>query len=285
MSSSQKVLKIFAIALAVFIIFTICSTILGGISLVCGVIFYDKFEDTAYYERDEINSNIVKQDIDRLQDLRENIKLDIDLEISNLEIKKGEKFNVEKINMKNDLRCRVSGNTLKIEENNHHWFRTRSESNSTVIVTIPNDITFSKVDISTGVGKMNVVDVKTMNLEIDSGIGVANFDNVTAEKADIDCGAGNFTMTNSVLINLDLDCGMGVTRISGDIRGNSKVSCGVGKTELNLTGGKDNYKIRTEIGLGTMVLNGENCSNDIYGNGDDYIKIDGGVGRVEITTK
>ena len=55
---------------------------------------------------------------------------------------------------------------------------------------------------------------------------------------------------------------------------------------MNLTGAHEDYRIRTETGLGAMTFNGELCTNgEIYGNGSSYLKIDGGVGRVDITTK
>ena len=133
MSSGQKVLKGFAIALAVFIIFIICSSILGGISLFCGIIFYDDFEENSYIE--EVDSEkIITENIETIENLTGHVNLDIDLEITNLEIKKGTSFKVEKINVGNNLRCKTTGNTLRIADDNSDWFWNRKESKATVII-------------------------------------------------------------------------------------------------------------------------------------------------------
>lgn len=285
MSSGQKVLKGFAIALAVFIILMICSAILGGISLLCGIIFYDGFNSETYIEEVE-SGKIVSEDIDRIENLTTNVKLDIDLEITNLEMKRGTTFKVEKMNVQDNLKCRVTGNTLKIEDDGSNWFWNRKESNAIVMITIPEEMKLDKVKISMGIGKLKMTDIETEKLELDGGVGVIELDHITVENTDIDGGAGNLTITNGILKNLDLDCGVGLTKVSGDMKGNSKISCGVGKTEISLTGAKEDYKIRTEKGLGEMTIDGKSClDGEIYGNGSNYIKIDGGVGRVNITTK
>lgn len=280
MSSVQKVIKIFAIILAIFIIINICSAIIGGIALFGGMMY------SVHHEEDTSMSSekIQEEQIDKIENLHKDISLDIELTTSNLEIKKGERFQVEKINMTDDLKCRLVGNTLKVEEKEQGFFNKKN-SNATLLITIPEDKTLHKMDIEMGIGKMQITDIKTAELDIDAGMGITTLENVVAQKANIDGGAGNFTITNGILENLDLDCGVGVTRIVGDVKGNSKISCGVGKTELHLSQVQENYRISTQIGLGGITLNGNKCNNSVYGSGDDYIRIDGGVGNVEITTK
>jgi len=282
MSSGQKVLKILAIILAIFIIVNICSAIIFGISLFSGIMYSSKRQinnSSSYETTSEI-------DVEKIEELRENVKLEIDLETSNLEIKQGEKFQVEKVNAATDLKCKVRGNTLEIKEKNSNWFHNRVDESSTVVVYIPEDVILDSLEIDTGIGIAQIDGVKTMKLDIDAGAGKITLNHVTAQKSDIDGGAGNFTISDSVLANLDLDCGVGVTKISGDIKGNSKISCGVGKTELNLIQEKDNYTIQTETGIGSITVNGVKCvDRQSYGNGENVIRIDGGVGSVEITTK
>lgn len=281
MSSVQKVIKILAIALAIFIIVNIFSAIIFGISIFSNIMHSAKYENT-----DGTTYEIISENIDKIETLKENVKLKIDLEISNLEIKEGEKFSVEKINVENNLKCKVVENTLEIEEKDYNWFNTQNNTNSTIIVTVPKDMILNEVKISNGIGKMEMKNIKTSKLELDTGVGITILDNIVAQKTDIDGGAGNLSINNSILVDLDLDCGVGSTKISGDIKGNSKISCGVGKTELDLVQNIESYNIETEVGIGTISINGENCvNNSKYGNGENSIKIEGGVGNVNITTK
>ncbi len=284
MSSGQKVLKILAMILAVFIIVSICSAILFGITLFSGIMYSSKHSDNGYRE-EMYTDEIVEENIDKIEQLSENVKLKIDLETCNLEVRKGEKFQVQKVNTSTNVKYKVIGNTLEIKEKNSNWFKPIEESSSTVIVYVPEDCVLEEFEASIGIGIADIKDVKTKKLDIDAGAGKTTLSNIVAEKTEIDGGAGNFAINDSILTNLDLDCGVGVTTIHGDIKGNSKISCGVGKTELHLIQAKENYRIRTEIGIGEITLNGERCTSDVYGNGDSYIKIDGGVGKVEITTK
>lgn len=283
MSSGQRILKILAIILAVFIIISICSAVLFGLTIFSGIMYSVKHNDSNY--REEIyTEETIEENIDKIENLSENVKVKIDLETSNLEIRKGKSFQVEKVNIVTDFKCKVTGDTLEIKERNLDWFN-HVDGTSTVIIYVPEDSVLDELEISTGVGIADIQGVKTVKLDIEAGAGKVTLNNVIAQKADIDGGAGSFIITDSILTDLDFDCGVGVTSITGDIKGNSKISCGVGKTELHLMQAEENYKIRVETGLGEMTLNGDACTSGIYGNGDDYIKIDGGVGKVEITTK
>lgn len=94
------------------------------------------------------------------------MKVKIDLEISNLEIK----------------------------EKNLDWFN-RVDENSTVIVYIPEDSLLDNLEISTGVGIDNIQGVKTIKLDIEAGAGKVTLNNIVAQKADIDGGVGKVEIT------------------------------------------------------------------------------------------
>lgn len=283
MSSGQKVLKVLAIILAIFIIISICSAILSGVAIFSGIMYSVNHHETSYSE-EIYTGETVEENIDEIASLSDNVTLKIDVETSNLEIRQGNEFKVQKINVGSNLKCKAKGNTLEIKEKDTNWFQDIEEER-TVIVYVPKNVVLDNLEVSIGAGITNIQNLQTMKLEIEAGAGNVYLDNIVAQKSKIDGGAGNFTINNSTLNNLDFDCGVGVTKITGDIKGNSKVSCGVGKTELHLSQPQKNYKINMETGLGNMTLNGENCTGGVYGNGSDYIKIDGGVGSVEITTE
>ena len=53
---------------------------------------------------------------------------------------------------------------------------------------------------------------------------------------------------------MDLDTGAGKFELEGIFTGYNKIDCGIGKLELTLDGGKDNYTITTDNGIGSVIL-------------------------------
>lgn len=277
MSSAQKIIKTLAIVFAIFLIVNICSAILWGISILTGAFAFQNYTGNKV-------ETIAQETITEIEKSEQIKELKIKTEITNLEIKQGNEFKIEKYNTTKALKYKVSGNTLTIEENsNFNWFQ---ENNARVVLTIPEDTMFKNIRIETGAGETKIAGLKTEKLKLNIGVGRTTISDLIANNADINGGAGSLTMENSILKDLDFDMGVGKSVIGGEIQGNSKIKCGVGKLELNLKDTFENYTIRVETGLGSIQLNGENCSdNSTYGNGDNKIKLEGGVGAVEITTK
>ena len=51
-----------------------------------------------------------------------------------------------------------------------------------------------------------------------------------------------------------------------------------------LIGEEDDYKIELDKGIGEATLDGKEMSDDsVYGAGENYVEIDGGVGKLNIT--
>lgn len=278
MSSAQKVIKTLAIVFAIFLIINICSGILFGISIFAGIMYsHNDSEETV-----SVDQKIEEQVINNLND---NTKLKIEFETINLEVVKGTEFKIEKINIKDNLKCTIHGNVIKLKEENGWGWLKKAKTNSTVILHIPENIILSDVKISTGIARVKIDGLKTIKLDIDAGVGNVTLNNIVSEKTEINGGEGKFEINSSVLRNLDFDCGIGTTKISGYIKGKNEINCGIGKVEVELLNGKENYTIETETGIGTITINGEKCSSDSkYGNGENYIRVDGGIGSTVITT-
>lgn len=54
--------------------------------------------------------------------------------------------------------------------------------------------------------------------------------------------------------------------------------------DITLKGDKENYKIVGEKGIGSLKIDGksQSGSNSTYGSGNNVIKVDGGVGSINI---
>lgn len=279
MSSGQQIIKVLAIIFAVFLIVNIFGWMLFGIATFIG---FTEMRDSI---GESSNSNTVataefsqvyEQPLDSIK---------IETGISKLTIKKGTELKVEGRNLPKRFSSKVAGTMLIVkEEGSKKLFG--NDITSEITITIPEGKTLDSLKINLGIGNNVIEDIEAKSLDLQCGVGVTELNNITVlSKAQIDGGAGKTTIKNSSFNNFDLEAGVGEIVINADITGKSKIECGVGRLELNLLQPEKAYAIKTETGLGRLAINGKKCSDDtVYGNGNNTIKITGGVGAVEITT-
>ena len=229
MNSAQKVIKYVAIAFAILLSITI---IKFGLDVA-----YIVLNSAGLVHRSE--SKISNVNFNELSSY-----LDIDLKISNLEIKKGDSFRYE--SNVDGLESYQDGNKLVIRDKEEKNFFNRKGSYVTLYV--PENLVFDKVNISMGIGNLDIKDVD--------------------------------------LNDVTLDLGIGKTNIESNLKGINKLECGIGKINLNLSLDKDEYTFKLKKGIGKIDLNGETIDNDNnIGNGLNIIDVDGGIGKISIYTK
>lgn len=267
MTTSQKVIKYCAIAFAIFLIVTIISVIL---SLIYGLASALGLKKETTNETGIIN---LEGDLTAY--------LDVDVAYSNLNIKIGKEFlaqtNNENIQFKQDR------NELKIKEKNLKWFAKDSESDLTIY--IPEDLKLKEVKINTGAGKVNIESLIAQKLRLNLGAGEVRIESINADEADIDTGAEKFTIESGNINNLDFDMGVGKTNVTAKITGKSEIDTGVGAFTLKLLESEELYSFKVDKGIGDITINGKSISNDqSIGNGENFIDISGGIGKIKIDT-
>ncbi len=265
MSEVQRIIKYCATAFALFLAFSILSGIMYGI-IMFGTIFE---EDNKYSEE--------------LKDLevRENASiLDIDIKGTNLVLKEGDTFKVETNNKY--VKTKQNKNKLHITEKSHNWFQSNKKND--LVVYIPKDLIFDGVSIDSGAGTVEIDALSTENLYLDLGAGKVNINHLTVLRStDIEGGAGEIQINNGSLNNLDLDGGVGKLTLTAMISGKSEIDAGVGEVNLNLIGSLEEYRITLDKGIGSATLNQKKMyDEEVYGNGNNSIDIDGGVGSLKI---
>lgn len=257
--TTQKLIKAFAICLAIFIIVSIINAVVYLASSIFSV-------------NNDVNMN------ENYSSEITNIK--IDMGTSNLVIKKGDTLNITADNVSKRFKVNEEINTLTIKEKSVNVFRNKSISK--VIITIPNNLKDLSIDF--GAGKLEISDINTSRFNLDQGAGKVTINNLISGKTDIDGGAGELNIKSSVLEDLDLDMGAGKFYFSGNLHGNNKIEQGVGELILDLNG--NDYTIKASKGLGSITINGEDYSkNTTVGEGVNDIKIDGGIGSIIVNTK
>lgn len=279
MSSFQKVIKYLAIAFGIFLTVNIIGAIVMGITLVSGILI-----KSSLVEEENLTSK--NNEVIQVIDSYENIKnLDIDISIYNLDIKEGSNFKIEVSKNLDKISYKKEGDTLVIKDkiNNDIWVR---ETLGTITLYIPKDFTLNEVNIKTGISKSEIESLHSEVLNLELGVGNTQIDNITAKKANITGGVGKVDIDNFEFEELKLKTGVGKFDLEGRILTKGDINCGVGKVDLELFDVKEDYSIKTNIGIGKIKLNNKGCSNDTtYGEGKIKLNINGGIGAVDITTK
>ena len=260
MTSSQKVIKGFAIALAVIIIVSV-------INLVFGIIVgFDNIfikNENVTYETYELT------DFDNLN---------INVSYSKINIKNGDTYKIEINNLTN---YHISNDTLYIKDVKK--FRVTNNNDIYVTLYIPYGKTFDDVSIDAGAGNIRIENLKADTLDLDMGAGKVTIENIEiSSNTKVDGGAGNFEVQNGILADATFKMGVVNVDINATINGRGKIDMGVGNLSLNLLDGVSNYKFDVNKGIGNVNIDGVRVGDGSYGNGDKLISIDGGVGNINI---
>lgn len=273
MTTTQKVIQALAIAFAIFIIVSIASGILTAIYGCAHVLGLNKKDtQTVISESDEsIVTNFENTNAATLQ---------LDLKYTNLVIKTGETLKAE--TNSSNIECRQDNNNLVIKEKNHNWFNNNEKNN--LIVYIPEGLTFETVKIEAGAGKIEIQELNAKNLYFEMGAGKVEIQNLNIQsEAKINGGAGKVTILNGEINNLNLDMGIGKFELTSKLLGDNKIEAGIGKLDITLKDSKENYTIKASKGIGSINIDGKEMSdNEEYGSGENYIKIEGGIGSTQV---
>lgn len=267
MTSLQKVIKYLAISFAIFLIVTIISTILGVFYALSGVLGLKK------------DSKIASDEISITNFENTNLAaLDIEVGYTNLTIKTGDFLRVETNN--SNINCKQNNQNLQIKEKNHNWFS--NSENLDLILYIPENLELEEVKINAGAGKINAEKLTAKNLSFELGAGETEIKKLNvSKKCNIDSGAGKVNILSGSITNLDLDMGVGEVNLDVVIAGKSDIDAGIGSLIMNLQGNKEDYNIKTDKGIGSMKIDGkEVADSEVYGDGENYIEIDGGIGNI-----
>ncbi len=276
MRTTQRIIKYFAIALAVLIIATIFSAIVGGLMIAGAVVFGDDFgwnQNAAWVVDGELETAGIRD-------------LDINVKATTLKIKvanEGEKARVETNN--EYVMTGVSNGTLSVVEKSYGIFGWGGKGE--VVIYVRKGAKFGNVKIEVGAGVLEIEELEAKELEMNLGAGKTSIEKVRAtEKMKIDGGAGLMEIKSGEISNASMSLGAGKAEIRAKLSGDNKIDSGVGKVELSLEGNEEDYKISVDKGIGSVSLNGQSLGDgEVRGDGKTRLEIESGVGAVEIRTE
>lgn len=263
MTTIQRIIKYCSMVFAAFL----AVSIIGGILSAFGIFSRFSVKDV----EGEMKTYSVNTEIENL---------DIDISAAKLKIVSGDDFEI-KSNHKYLIVTENQG-TLGISEKKGVF--GFSSGDVKVVLTVPEELLFEKVSISTGAGKLGIEELSSNILNLDLGAGKTEIDVLNVkDHTEINSGTGKLEIKDGELNDLSMDIGVGKMELAGKLTGNCKIDYGIGKAQLNLLGSEDDYRIELDKGVGGAVLNGKAMSDGhVYGDGENRIDIDGGVGSLEI---
>lgn len=273
MTTTQKIIKYLAIAFALFLVISIFSIIFGLSREIISSINSDKKDSKLLEEYTTISNNV-----NNIESFK------IDISNDDIEIKEGEKFEVKTNDP--DVKFYHENSKVKIKTDKTFSWHLSNSSRGTIIIYLPNEFNITELELNLGAGKIDIdkIFVETLLMDLGAGTMTAKEINVY-EKATINGGAGNINIYSGTINNLNLKLDAGNASIESDLTGSNTLTTGVGKLNLGLSRSKDNYKFDISKGLGNIILNDFDVSEDILiGDGEAKIKISGAIGNIIINT-
>ena len=273
MTTTQKIIKYLAIAFALFLVISIFSIIFGLSREIISSINSDKKDSKLLEEYTTISNNV-----NNIESFK------IDISNDDIEIKEGEKFEVKTNDP--DVKFYHENSIVKIKSDKTFSWHLSNSSRGTIIIYLPNEFNITELDLNLGAGKIDIDKIFVEILLMDLGAGTMTAKEINVyEKATINGGAGNINIYSGTINNLNLKLGAGNASIQSDLTGSNTLTTGVGKLNLGLSRSKDNYKFDISKGLGNIILNDFDVSEDILiGDGETKIKISGAIGNIIINT-
>lgn len=272
MTSFQRLIKYCATALAIFLIVTIIG---GGVTAILTVTGAKSLKNK--YDENKAQFSQLEEYIPA--DTKPE-KLYVEAGAADILIKKGESFTLKYSGV--NFSFKEEDGKLKIESSEGSLFSFGAAGQ--LIITVPEKMSFKKVEISAGAGDISVESLVCDVLKLDLGAGQVSIDNIIAKKnAEIDGGAGEIIIAQGNMTNADVSLGLGKAEITAQLKGKSTVEAGVGDTRLTLKGNKADYRLVAEAGIGAFRVDGDRVSDgEVIGDGENFVEIEGGIGAVSV---
>lgn len=297
MSGIQKIIKIFAMAFAIFLSFTIISSLIAAAYLTLNVVSNNSFRlsgDSFSFslgsttERTSFSEQWTKEEIEEQK--LESIYVKCS---SRIVLKKGEVLSVAATEVPETylLSCRDGEISLTDGRDNHginFSFFSESLSDAVVTITIPDDFVAKRIELHSGSGKLSAEDMECDRLFVDGGSGAIELSRISCNEFDLDTGSGHAELNDVVAFNTSMDTGSGSLEIRECKLGNLMIEGGSGRLEfeqvvsqnVNATSGSGKIVYYGVISGNCRFRSGSGSLNfRLLGNADDYsISVDTGSG-------
>lgn len=175
----------------------------------------------------------------------------------------------------------VAGETLFIKGT------MKTGDHSEIILYVPKDFVFERMDMELGAGAMDLGDIRAEKLDLEVGAGQITAGCLAVEELLVSAGMGEIIIEDIQTQKLDAAVGMGNLQAKGMVTEKVSVECAMGNINLRLEGMETDYDYEIACGMGSVTI-GENTYNgldnekSVNNAADRKMDVECAVGNVEI---
>lgn len=276
MNTAQRIIKGFAIGLAIFIMVSIAGVVLSAVGTL-GLI-------SDGFERDNPTTGETVEVIDKDDENSTVKRLDVSVKATRVWVKSMTDAGVKYQTNNDHIDVWEDDGTVHVVERSHGVFGFGGTGELTIYLNDTTELEEAKFEV--GAGTLTVQNLVAKRIDLELGAGRTEIDYLNAsERLRIDGGTGLLTVKDGKARDAEIEIGAGKAELQLELKGDSKVDSGVGKLELRLIGTENDYQLAIDKGIGSVAYNGKSLADDAKeGGGASKVKINSGVGAVEIQT-
>lgn len=277
MTGFQKFIKYTAIAFGTYLSITIVFILLGIAGTFVGIshIGNENFEQRIENDQDKIIENAEESNTPSFSKNYENIqKLEIDLENVNLEIKKGDSFKIEGMNLSDNIQIQENGENIKI--NDEHIPSGYINENTKLVVYMPENQKLNEIDIDVQYASVNIEKINTTKFNLDLQNNTCKISELVADNVEINNESADIDISTGEVTRFQLEADLGDENIAIKVLENAEIDLEHANAEIKLIGKQEDYQIMHKKQEGRTFIAGQEIlsENEAIGNGNAKIKLE-----------
>ncbi len=277
MTGFQKFIKYTAIAFGTYLSITIVFILLGIAGTFVGIshIGNENFEQRIENDQDKIIENAEESNTPSFSKNYENIqKLEIDLENVNLEIKKGDSFKIEGMNLSDNIQIQENGENIKIDD--EHIPSGYINENTKLVVYMPENQKLNEIDIDVQYASVNIEKINTTKFNLDLQNNTCKISELVADNVEINNESADIDISTGEVTRFQLEADLGDENVAIKVLENAEIDLEHANAEIKLIGKQEDYQIMHKKQEGRTSIAGQEISskNETIGNGNAKIKLE-----------
>ena len=263
MTGLQKFIKYAAIIFGIYLSIVIIVAFLG---IVRGLV------NGSQTEIRNMVGNIEKYHPENITKEYNNIKrLEVDLEVTELIIRNGDRFKVEGTNIPNKMEIKQNGDTLKIsDENLPSYF---SDKNIIITIYIPEEQQLDNIDLDIKYVSVDIEKLNATTITLDIYNNNCKIDKLIGNNMELNSQYANIDIYDSEVKRLDLDSESGTQNINVKVVENAKIDLEYADTNIKFIGKQEDYQIISQKRFGTTYIDEKEITSNMETVGSGTVKI------------
>lgn len=155
--------------------------------------------------------------------------------------------------------------------------------NSSLTITVPENVSFTDLNITLNLGDLDMTDVKADQVELNLDLGDLDVENCNVGTFTSNMDMGDTTIKKTEFKNADINASMGDIEVTDSEFKDMKLTADMGEITVKSAVSLDDYRIDADVSMGDVKVNGKNYSDDYSqkGNAGELI-VDSSMGDAEI---